>query len=501
MRRVVVSTPRTPGRIFISYRRDETDFPAGWLYERLAAHFGPEQVFKDVDSIELGDDFAEVIADAVGACDVLLVLIGVHWLTITDEAGRRRLENSDDFVRLEIEAALQRKVRIIPILVGRATMPRADQLPASLGKLVYRQALALDPNRFEADTSRLIRVIEKTLAEEEARREAEARRAGEESRLTTVHTVAGSLRADRRAEVDAAEAALRRLAGDQSQRVAQAARAVLQVWEVERSRQHNEAKHRAVQGNDERQRQERAKEAPRPVPPPAKFVASVPPVEATHAGGTSVPVENPTPAPGHPPPTPAGVPAGDRPARRRLVAGLALAGLLVAGGVAYAQYGRDGGEQDPRGGAAPGASTGPTATPSATTPADELCTDDITSNPRWVCLTSAVIANGKITIKYKAEYAGSKPSINGYHVHFYGGDGKNPPDYTMSSQWPKSTRGKYYWEDRQPSVLPTDDSRFTYAIGDAPKVCARIAITGHGLVPDQKGGYKTGNCVPITRSD
>ena len=70
----------TPGRIFISYRRDETDFPASWLYERLVAHFGPDQVFKDVDSIELGDDFAEVIADAVGACDVLLVLIGAHWL-------------------------------------------------------------------------------------------------------------------------------------------------------------------------------------------------------------------------------------------------------------------------------------------------------------------------------------------------------------------------------------------------------------------------------------
>ena len=85
---MAVSTPRTPGRIFISYRRDETDFPAGWLYEHLAAHFGPDQIFKDVDSIELGDDFAEVIADAVGACDVLLVLIGAQWLAITDEAGR-----------------------------------------------------------------------------------------------------------------------------------------------------------------------------------------------------------------------------------------------------------------------------------------------------------------------------------------------------------------------------------------------------------------------------
>jgi hypothetical protein len=494
---MAVSIPRTPGRIFISYRRDETDFPAGWLYERLAAHFGPEQVFKDVDSIELGDDFAEVIADAVGACDVLLLLIGAQWLAITDAAGRRRLENSDDFVRLEIEAALQRKVRIIPILVGRARMPDAHQLPASLGKLVRRQALELDPNRFEADTRRLIRVLERTLAEEETRRQAEARRAAEESRLTTVQTIAASLRADGPAEVDAAEAALRRLASDESERVAQAAQAVLHGWEVEQGRRQSEATQPALQANEERQRQERPEEEPRPVPPPATFVASVPPIEATDAGRATVPTETPPPAP---PAPPGSIPVGVRPARRRLVAGVVLAGLLVAGGVAYAQYGRDdGGEKDTGGGAAPGPSTGPTATPSATTtPADELCTDEIKSNQRWVCLTSAVIAGGKITIKYKAEYAGATPSINGFHVHFYGSDGKNPPDYTMSSHWPKGTRGKYYYDARQPAVLSTDDPRFISAIGHAPKVCARIAFTGHGLVPADKGGYKTGNCVPIT---
>jgi hypothetical protein len=178
------------------------------------------------------------------------------------------------------------------------------------------------------------------------------------------------------------------------------------------------------------------------------------------------------------------------------VAGLALAGLLVAGGVAYVLYR---GEEVAGGGGALSASTGPTATTSATTPADELCTDDIKRNVRWVCLTSAVIANGKITIKYTADYAGSKPDINtGYHVHIYGSDGKNPPDNAMSSHTP-SMKGKYYWEARQPSVLDTDDPKFINAIGAAPKVCARIAIAGHGLVPDNKGGYKTGNCVPITR--
>src|SRR6266702_5015181 len=157
--------PPAPGRIFISYRREETAYPAGWLYDRLADRFGGGQVFKDVDSIQLGDDFVEVITSAVGSCDVLLALIGEEWLTIADEHGRRRLDNPDDFVRLEIEAALTRRVRVIPILVDEARMPRADELPDSLARLVRRQALELSPARFDFDTSRLLKVLDRSLAE------------------------------------------------------------------------------------------------------------------------------------------------------------------------------------------------------------------------------------------------------------------------------------------------------------------------------------------------
>jgi hypothetical protein len=157
--------PAESGRIFISYRREETAYPAAWLYERLADRFGSGQVFKDVDSIELGDDFVEVITRAVGFCDVLLAVIGDGWLTITDEHGRRCLDDPNDFVRLEIEAALTRKVRVIPILVDGARMPRRDELPDSLAKLVRRQALELSPSRFEFDTSRLLKVLDMTLAE------------------------------------------------------------------------------------------------------------------------------------------------------------------------------------------------------------------------------------------------------------------------------------------------------------------------------------------------
>jgi hypothetical protein len=159
------SPAESTGRIFISYRRDETAYPAGWLFDRLAQHFGAGQIFKDVDSIELGDDFVQVITSAVGSCDVLLALIGDQWLTIADAQGRRRLDDPADFVRLEIQAALKRHVRIVPILVDGARMPDADELPPGLTDLARRQALELSPNRFEYDTNRLLRVLDATLAE------------------------------------------------------------------------------------------------------------------------------------------------------------------------------------------------------------------------------------------------------------------------------------------------------------------------------------------------
>ncbi len=159
------STLSPAGRIFISYRREETGYAAGWLYDRLTDRFGGGQVFKDVDSIQPGDDFIEVITRAVGACDVLVALIGDRWLTITDEHGHRRLDDDADFVRLEIEAALTRHVRVIPILVDGAQMPTADELPRSLVPLMRRQALELSPTRFEFDTNRLLKVLDSTLAE------------------------------------------------------------------------------------------------------------------------------------------------------------------------------------------------------------------------------------------------------------------------------------------------------------------------------------------------
>jgi TIR domain len=133
------SIDSVPLRIFMSYRRADTGWAAVSLFDRLADQFGRDNIFKDVDSIDLGEDFIEAISAAVGSSDALLALIGNQWLTVTDQNGRRRLDNPGDFVRLEIEAALTLGVRVIPILVDGALMPGEDQLPESLAPLVRRQ--------------------------------------------------------------------------------------------------------------------------------------------------------------------------------------------------------------------------------------------------------------------------------------------------------------------------------------------------------------------------
>ena len=120
------------------------------------------------------------------------------------------------------------------------------------------------------------------------------------------------------------------------------------------------------------------------------------------------------------------------------------------------------------------------------------------SNPHWVCLTSAIVADGKITIDYRSD--GAKFNLHGVHLHIYGGDGTAPQARIMGRQVPESEQGNWYNESHRPAVLPVDDERFISSIGDARKVCARIGDAKHMLVPDENGTYVTGNCVPITRT-
>ena len=163
-----METARVPvGRIFISYRHEDSAYPAAWLFEHLVQKFGPARIFKDVDSIEPGDDFIEAIEHAVGSCSVLLAMIGRGWLQAADESGRR-LDDPADFVRVEIETALSRGIRVVPVLVDGAQMPRREQLPPSLSKLTARQALSLSHARFAADLDPLMRVLDKAIAADSA---------------------------------------------------------------------------------------------------------------------------------------------------------------------------------------------------------------------------------------------------------------------------------------------------------------------------------------------
>jgi uncharacterized membrane protein YhaH (DUF805 family) len=147
------------GAIFISYRRGDARHAAGRLVDRLGQTFGREQLFLDTDSIEPGLNFVEVLTDKVEACDVLLAVIGPDWLDARNVRGERRLDSPTDFVRIEIEAALTRDVRVIPVLVDGARMPAASDLPPSLAPLTYRNAVRLEHERFGSDAENLIRTL------------------------------------------------------------------------------------------------------------------------------------------------------------------------------------------------------------------------------------------------------------------------------------------------------------------------------------------------------
>ena len=113
------------GGVFISYRREDSAGFAGRIYDRLTRRLDQKSVFLDVDNIQPGLDFFEVLSEKLRLCNVLIAVIGRNWNSIADRDNRRRLDDPDDFVRIEIEAALERGIRVIPVLVDGATMPKA----------------------------------------------------------------------------------------------------------------------------------------------------------------------------------------------------------------------------------------------------------------------------------------------------------------------------------------------------------------------------------------
>jgi TIR domain len=161
---------QTPFGIFINYRRSDSAGYAGRIYDTLRTHSEAWRIFRDIDTIEPGLDFAEVINRSLESCDVVIAVIGPQWLESTDSRGRRRLEHPDDLVRLELVAALEREnVRVIPVLVQGAKMPESDDLPDDLAKLARRRAWELSDERWPYDIGRMIDVLDRVQRETEER--------------------------------------------------------------------------------------------------------------------------------------------------------------------------------------------------------------------------------------------------------------------------------------------------------------------------------------------
>jgi hypothetical protein len=148
---------RIGGRVFISYRRDDAAGHAGRVHDRLAHELGKDLLFMDVDEMPLGVNFVKELEARLAFCDVLVAMIGPNWLNVRDKDGRRRLDDPNDFVRLEIAAALQQDIAVVPILLEDTPMPSADQLPKDLQKLPLHHGMNVRHSSFHIDMDKLIR--------------------------------------------------------------------------------------------------------------------------------------------------------------------------------------------------------------------------------------------------------------------------------------------------------------------------------------------------------
>jgi hypothetical protein len=160
-------------RIFISYRREDSAGHVLALIPQLRQRFGTRRIFKDTDNIAPGQDFLNVIQRELETCAVLVAVIGRDWLTVQDPRLKcRRLDAANDFLRLEVATALKDEhILVIPALVGRATMPAADDLPPDLQALARRHAVELSDLRWDADIEHLMQAIERACAQPTAPRQ------------------------------------------------------------------------------------------------------------------------------------------------------------------------------------------------------------------------------------------------------------------------------------------------------------------------------------------
>ena len=145
-------------KVFISYRREDSRYPARDIQRAFCRSLPDDHVFMDVNSIPLGANFRKILKDWVDQCEVLLPLIGPGWIDAREpKTNQRRLDNKDDFVRIEIGQALARGIPVVPVLLDGTAMPDVDLLPDDLKEIVNRQAEFVEYRTFDADVERLIR--------------------------------------------------------------------------------------------------------------------------------------------------------------------------------------------------------------------------------------------------------------------------------------------------------------------------------------------------------
>ena len=156
------------GKVFISYRRDDSAGHAGRVHDRLELEFGRDLLFMDVDAVPLGMNFIKILDEAVAKCDALLAVIGPNWLDLRDKQGNRQLDDPHDYVRIEIAAALQRDIPVIPVLLDGAEIPQVDQLPQDLKELALRNGLYVRHASFHNDMDRLIAGLKTPLGQLDA---------------------------------------------------------------------------------------------------------------------------------------------------------------------------------------------------------------------------------------------------------------------------------------------------------------------------------------------
>ena len=141
--------------LFINYRREDSAPYAGRLYDFLRRAFPDRQVFMDVDAIDPGEDFDSAIRDTIASSSIVIAVIGPNWIGAVDETGGRRIDDPDDYVVLELSLALESGSRVMPVLVGGASMPKTERLPPALRALTRRHAIDISDARFAADADRL----------------------------------------------------------------------------------------------------------------------------------------------------------------------------------------------------------------------------------------------------------------------------------------------------------------------------------------------------------